>query len=345
MVTYKEKGAISEEAKLSMTYKEFEKKFMKLYNQGLSTTDICEQLGENRQRGYGLIRRKGLVGHKYKSKKYTEEFLAKIKQEYLAGATVEQLENKYPDKKGSINAYLREMGITRPNGKRVYCNHNYFEVIDTPQKAYFLGLLTADGCIRHINPNQNSWSIRLELKVEDKYIIEEFVKAIDSNLSVKEYTAKNIKHEYNGKLYLSDKHNAYFITHSTKMAQDLIKWGCAPNKSKTCVEVPNIPKEMLRYYILGFFDGDGIASASKNRKYYGFVGTEPMMKSIAQILLEEINLPLPTVHYNKFSHIYFIQYRTTEKQLKFYHYLYDNLTIPHLVRKYEKMRIALGLEQ
>ena len=81
-----------------MTYKEFEKKFMKLYNQGLSTTDICEQLGENRQRGYGLIRRKGLVGHKYKSKKYTEEFLAKIKQEYLAGATVEQLENKYPDK-------------------------------------------------------------------------------------------------------------------------------------------------------------------------------------------------------------------------------------------------------
>ena len=330
---------------MSMTYNEFEEKFMQLYEQGLSTTDICEQLGENRERGYGLIKRKGLVGHKYQSKKYTKEFLGQIKQEYLAGSTIEQLEEKYPDKKGSINAYLRKMGVTRPNGKQAHCNHDYFADIDTPQKAYFLGLLSADGCVRHVKADQNSWCIRLELKVEDKYIIEEFAKAIDSNLSVKEYVAKDIKHEYNGKIYNSDKHDAYFATYSTKMAQDLIKWGCAPNKSETRIKVPNLPKEMLRYYILGFFDGDGIASVGKEGSYYGFVGNKPMMESIAQILFEEINLPIPTIHYNKFSHIYFIQYHTNERKLKFYHYLYDNLTIPHLTRKHEKMRIALGLEQ
>lgn len=325
-----------------MTQQEFEEKFFELYKQGLSTTDICNQLGENRDRGYSLLRRKGLKSNSYKSKKYTPEFLEQIKQEYLNGATVEQLQEKYPDKKGSINDYLRKMGITRPNGKVAHCNHNYFSNIDTPQKAYFLGLLTADGCVRHIKENQNSWSIRLELKVEDKYIIEEFARAIESNLQVKEYKQKEIRHNYNDKVYISNKHNAYFMTHSTQMAQDLIKWGCTPNKYTSQIVVPNIDEKFLRYYLLGFYDGDGIACAGK-KQYMGFVGNKEMMESVCETIEKLLCIPKPTIYYNKFSHIYFVQYYKKEDMLKLFHFFYDNLTIPCLIRKYNKMKQALGL--
>lgn len=61
-----------------MTQQEFEEKFFELYKQGLSTTDICNQLGENRDRGYSLLRRKGLKSNSYKSKNILQNFLSKL---------------------------------------------------------------------------------------------------------------------------------------------------------------------------------------------------------------------------------------------------------------------------
>ena len=52
--------------------------------------------------------------------------------------------------------------------KRIYTlNENYFEQIDTQEKAYFLGFLWADGC------NCNG-VIHLVLQEKDKYILEKF---------------------------------------------------------------------------------------------------------------------------------------------------------------------------
>lgn len=327
---------------MALSKDEFEKQFMELYETGISTTEICKKLGENRSRGYGLLRRKGLKSTN-QSVKYPPEFLEKIKEEYLSGTTIQQLAEKYSDKdKGTINYHLRKMGITRRNGKQVHCNEHYFDDIDTPQKAYFLGLLMADGCVRNYKKGQKSCTIRLELKIEDKYIIEEFAKAIESNLKVKEYQENGIKHYYNGKEYISDKYNAYFATSSYPMGQALNKWGCGENKSNYCV-VPNIDKEFKRYFLLGFYDGDGIACASDKKQYMGFVGNKFMLESVVKTITEEVGVPAPTIHYNRFSHIYFVQYGRKEYQEKLFHYFYDDIEIPHLKRKHLKMQKALNL--
>lgn len=189
--------------------KEFEKRFMKLYETGISTTEICERLGENRSRGYSLLRRKGMKSNPYQSKIYTKEVIQSLAQEYIKGATVERLQEKYPEYAGHVNNYLRKLGVTRSRGTISNCNPNYFSKIDTPQKAYFLGLLFADGCIVEKKTNHCK-TLRIGLKVEDGYIIEEFAKAIGSTKGVKFYKNDNRTTTVNGKLYHIAKNECYF---------------------------------------------------------------------------------------------------------------------------------------
>lgn len=64
--------------------------------------------------------------------------------------------------------------------KKYTFNKNYFEKIDSEDKAYFLGLLYADGC-NSTSATQNHASIVLNLQEGDKEILEKFMKYINSN--------------------------------------------------------------------------------------------------------------------------------------------------------------------
>ena len=55
--------------------------------------------------------------------------------------------------------------------KNIDFNDNYFENIDTEEKAYFLGLIYSDGNVRERN---GKYYLNIELKREDKYILEKF---------------------------------------------------------------------------------------------------------------------------------------------------------------------------
>src|ERR1700678_1934484 len=93
---------------------------------------------------------------------------------------------------------------------------NFFEVIDTEAKAYFLGLLYADGCV------YRGYRIYLGLTEPDKYLIEQFRK----------YVAPNNKIEFHKRE--KPRQNQYrLVISSRKMAQDLIKLGCTEKKSLT----------------------------------------------------------------------------------------------------------------
>lgn len=59
-------------------------------------------------------------------------------------------------------------------------NRDYFERIDSKDKAYFLGLLYADGC-NSISTTQRHCTIILNLQEKDKDILNVFNKYINSN--------------------------------------------------------------------------------------------------------------------------------------------------------------------
>lgn len=139
-----------------------------------------------------IIRYAKEIGYDYHPKLLLNEFqIEEIKSMY-GKASAREIAQKYGVSIPRISQIWRNAGL---NGHRSYVynfNHNYFETIDTPDKAYFLGLLAADGCVYKRNNKGKSQSmIKLTLQKEDMDILALFNRCVGSNkpLSV-------IKHKY-----------------------------------------------------------------------------------------------------------------------------------------------------
>lgn len=253
---------------------------------------------------------------------------------YLQGKNISEISKDLNIKKGTVNYWLRKWGITRPKGVKSHCDEHYFNKIDTPSKAYFLGLLYADGgFIKKKYKNGNyGLTLSLELKKEDSYILEEFKKELKSSLSVKEIKREEVM-EVNNKVYKFIKDNKYFRIGSKILISDLIKYGCIENKTFDLKNLPSLEKNLMRYFILGFYDGDGIASKGKET-YMGFCGTYDLMKNISEYLYNEIkDISFKNPNFNKSNGIYYITYNKKIEISALFNYFYKDLKIPHLYRK------------
>lgn len=116
-------------------------------------------------------------------------------------------------------------------------NDDYFEVIDSGDKAYFLGLILTDGNVR-ITKN-NVYQISMTLVSKDGYLLEALSKSI----------------EYEGKLRVSNGYTNIQFT-SKKVFEDLGKLGVIPRKSLV-VKMPSIDRYFYPDLIRGIIDGDG----------------------------------------------------------------------------------------
>lgn len=139
---------------------------------------------------------------------------------------------------------------------------DYFDTIDTEEKAYFLGLLYADGNTQH-----NRFSIRL--KAQDKHILERFSQAIFGKIHLKEYKAGSSRMMENGKIRTITCSASWDLNVcSVSMADAVSRLGAFPKKSLT-LRFPTrdqVPDHLLRHFIRGYFDGDGCISKNIHRK-------------------------------------------------------------------------------
>lgn len=136
-------------------------------------------------------------------------------------------------------------------GKRIYnFNQNFLTELNSPEKAYFLGLLYSDGCI-HKSKDWKSYNIMFGQSEINKDIVYKINNLLDSNYPV--ITTLN-----GSKLF-------YRIDLKSKqMFDDLQRLGVEPNKSLTCT-FPNINEELLPHFIRGLFDGDGCVWNGKRK--------------------------------------------------------------------------------
>ena len=210
-------------------------------------------------------------------------------------------------------------------------NENYFETIDTREKAYFLGLLTADGCIHKSIPKKRHKRISLILKEEDKYIINALAEAIEFNGNIRINTIR--KGKYAGHKY------ACILFTSDKMAADLAKYGVVNNKSIIKHSYPNIPNEFDYDYIRGYFDGNGSAFISNEKHWrngtitpvihFRFFGQPEFLATIK----DKLNLK-GTLTKSKRSFIYSLNYKRIIQANLFFNKIYTDTNL-YLKRKYD----------
>ena len=107
-----------------------------------------------------------------------------ICNEYLLGKGYKFLSEKYNVSTWSIGNILIKQNI-KSRIRKYDCNEDYFEKIDSNEKAYWLGLLYADGYVRkrkQCNGEHNQGGIiGISLKNGDEYLIEKFIKDLNSS--------------------------------------------------------------------------------------------------------------------------------------------------------------------
>ena len=191
-----------------------------------------------------------------------------------------------------------------------------FEIIDTEEKAYWLGFLYADGSV-----GSKEDKIELGLAAQDLTHIEKF----------RDFMEINNKISYRGNS------NSYRMSfRSTKCKEDLIDKGCVPKKS-LILEFPNskqVPVDLLRHFIRGYFDGDGWFTNTDSCFQVGIIGTENFIKGFLDAV-DNINknCKIFNVHREDGAKRYI--FGAYNDVLSFLNWIYKDSKI-YLDRKYEK---------
>jgi intein-encoded DNA endonuclease-like protein len=223
---------------------------------------------------------------------------------------------------------LRDCGIIirKDNltcAKKYSLIEDYFEIIDSEEKAYFLGLIYADG-------NLSKKSLRICLQEEDKYILEKLLTLVNSNSKLKKIEPRGWSKKIQYKLDL----------YSKKLFTDLINKGAFETKSlilKFPTEV-QVPTYLTHHFVRGYFDGDGcITKNNKRDLYVSFTGTFEFLTSLQQLLIKELGYTIVkfSKRKNDESNNYTFVFGGNLKIGIFYKWLYKDATI-YLSRKLEK---------
>lgn len=254
--------------------------------------------------------------------KWEESEIIFLKNNYKE-MTNKQLSKKLDRTKTAVDLKLNRLGLKK---SRYVYNKDFFEIINTEEKAYWLGFIYADGCIAY-NKKLNNGELVLKLQWGDYKHLQKFNKSINGNIEV-----KKVVEELNGKNYLQ----CHLRVYSYKMVLDLIKHGVYINKTKILHFPKDIDNNLMNHFIRGYFDGDGCVSKDSAKKKT--IGANFTSGSLS--FLEDLRSFLYL--YNINSYIYQERkntYRLYIKGLKnyntFFNYLYKNSTI-YLERKLKK---------
>ena len=231
--------------------------------------------------------------------------------------SITECAKKFNIHRSTLSKYLKEYDLYKD--KRKYkVDENFFEKIDTEEKAYWLGFLTADGCIK-----KNRYQISLGLSIKDINHLEKYKKSLKSE--------KNIKIEenysFNNKSVM-----CYLRIDNKKMYTDLLNLGFS--SKKTMNEQPvELSEDLINHYIRGIFDGDGWISIYGRHAEVGF----GMGLKILQYIREKSEQYAKIKRYkiNPYKTIFRYKFQSKREILKFLNWIYKDATI-YLDRKYEK---------
>jgi hypothetical protein len=212
--------------------------------------------------------------------------------------------------------------------KKYHYNEDYFENIDTQAKAYFLGFVFADGGI-YIRKRSDFWiekSFTINLAEEDKYILEFFKNELGYKGPLYFREGKEFISPINNQKYKRKNQYALSIS-STRFVDHLINLGLGNKKTYMDLKIPSIPKELIKDFIRGYFDGDGCFSGNS---ILFTSKTSSILEDFKSYFKNKFKKPFGNIRYTERN--VFIWQFNKEKNL-FLNYIYKDATC-YLSRKY-----------
>lgn len=195
---------------------------------------------------------------------------------YQSGLSASKISKIIPLSQYKILSILKKNNIKIRKHRKYLINEDFFNNIDTPEKAYWLGFLMADG--------YNSGKY-IRIDIQDKGHLEKLRNLIFINNDMPIRTKNN---KTNNKII-------YYLTfQSPILTKNLESFGIVQRKSLVS-KYPHINNNLDSHFIRGIFDGDGSISKSKQSKNYykyqfSIVGNYEIIQSIRNIIVRNTNV-------------------------------------------------------
>ena len=238
---------------------------------------------------------------------------------YQQGFSMKNISDNSSMSEHEIRKILLENNITirglNNKGNRV---ENYFSVIDTPEKAYLLGIIQTDGSVRMTNRNAT-----LAITQHKDYA----------------WYIENMLLNFSDKICNSKDRNCRQLAIGSKaIVNDLINIGIVPNKTREQTDEhinmlwESIPDDYKGDFIRGCIDGDGYVTFFIQKRGIN-ESCDIGFCSVKEILIDKII----DFIYNKFNYkcgkgkdksIYKLHITDIKKAIEIGKYLYSNFKYP-----------------
>ena len=221
--------------------------------------------------------------------------------------------------KGDILACSHKLGLTRT---RKTCQRNFFNIIDTEEKAYWLGFFFADGYISFSEANfkkgqlATTYCVGIKLNWSDRDHLKKFNKSINGNYKV----FKETTHPDGFRKQTTEA--AKILVYSQQMYNDLNKFF---DRDKTyTAKCPDIPENLMRHFIRGYFDGDGCFTLTEKTFDIDFLGASKNFNNGLKNILSENGFNFTTqIKVNKYgTEMYYIHINRKEDKYNFLDWIY-----------------------
>ena len=176
----------------------------------------------------------------------TESQVTDIVSSYST-CTAKELASKHKLSKRYILKLWAKHGMKGKSRRKYAVDLNYFATIDSPDKAYFLGFIAADGCVR--KPVHGPLVLAIRVSSKDEEILVSFLKHLRSDIPVHHspYTTPWNK---------AIKEASYVYVIGDKICGDLAKHNVVQRKTQDYEPTP-LPDSLMPHFTRGYFDGDG----------------------------------------------------------------------------------------
>lgn len=206
--------------------------------------------------------------------------------------------------------------IEREKRKDYEFNRNYFAVLNSEDKAYFLGFIAADGSL--VDNGNGVLVLSISLEEGDRCILESFKEHLEAEQPIYPVGINQVRMTVTNK----------------KFAADLMKLGIEQRKSLTMEAMLHaVPEQYRKDFIRGYFDGDGSIFLSQTgggepRHYVGIRGTEAFLEDFRRYCGIRGSL-------RKDGGIHQWRFGAKEDVIKFRNLIYQDANV-YLARKHDK---------
>lgn len=267
------------------------------------------------------------IGNQRSNIKWKKEQKDKIAELYLNKTSIRRISKMFGGLHyNTIKKVLQEYGIKLRTKSQSHFQddrkENFFSVIDSEEKAYWLGFFAADGCV-----HDKYFSIILQKR--DREHLEKLRNILNiTTVQIRDYSQKSPT----GKIL----DYSVFSVGCKQIVEDLKKHGITERKS-LILQPPKIPEDFAYDWIRGYFDGDGCLSYSKinNRWQCNCLSTKEVLLWIQEKLNLQNTKPFKVKRNGKEEKVWTLHWNGRLNCLRTMNLIYKNNTAKiYLNRKY-----------